>query len=133
MLIIDVICRNISGTVNVNTINLEHIYPQNPDSEWAGNGWPSHRELQKELIDNIGNYILLCEQVNKSIQNQYITHKVAKYNAIISRDILLQTSMNTVDFNRFENEQETYINARKADIARLIQSTLPLGRVLIKN
>ena len=133
LLILDVICRNISGTLNVNTINLEHIYPQNPDFEWAGNGWPSHREQQKELIDNIGNYILLCEEVNKRIQNQYITHKVAKYNEIIARDILLQTPMNTVDFARFENEQVTYINYRKDKIASLIQSTLPFGRVLIKN
>lgn len=133
LLILDVIYRNISGTVNVNTINLEHIYPQNPDSEWAGNGWPSHRELQKKLVDNIGNYLLLCESVNKQIQNQYITHKIAKYNSIIIRDILLQTPMNTIDFNRFENEQEEYINSRRDEIVRLIQGNLPLGRVLIKN
>lgn len=133
LLIMDVICRNISGTINVNTINLEHIYPQNPDYEWAGNGWPSHREQQKELIDNIGNYLLLCDSVNKSIQNQYITKKVVKYNSIIARDIILQTPMNTVDFERFENEQSDYIYERQKNIAKSIQENLPLGRVLIKN
>lgn len=129
----DVICKNISGTVNVNTINLEHIYPQTPDYEWAGNGWPSHREQQKELIDNIGNYLLLCESINKQVQNQYIIHKVAKYNTIISRDILLQTPINTVDFIRFENERDSYIKERQAIIAKIIQNDLPLGRVLITN
>ncbi len=133
LLILDVISRNVSGTVNVNTINLEHIYPQNPDSEWAANGWPSHREQQKDLIDNIGNYLLLCQSVNKQVQNQYITHKIAKYSSIITRDILLQTPMNTVDFNRFENEQTLYIDYRKTEIAKSIQANLPLGRVLIKN
>lgn len=133
LLIIDVIYRNVSGTVNVDTINLEHIYPQNPDSEWAANGWPSHREQQKVLIDNIGNYLLLCDSVNKQIQNQYITHKIVKYNSIITRDILLQTPMNTVDFARFENEQESYIDYRKDEIAKSIQVNLPLGRVLIRN
>lgn len=133
LLIIDVICRNISGTINVNTINLEHIYPQNPDFEWAGNGWPSHKEQQKELIDNIGNYLLLCDTVNKSIQNQYITHKVAKYNSIIARDIILQTPINSVDFNRFEQEQSAYIEERQKTIAKSIQDNLPLGKVLIKN
>ena len=132
-MILDVIYRNISGTVNVNVINLEHIYPQNPDSEWAGNGWPTHRETQKKLIDNIGNYLLLCETINKQIQNQYITHKVEKYKSIINRDILLQTPINTIDFEKFENEQENYINYRRDEIAKLIQSNLPLGRVLIKN
>lgn len=133
LLIMDVICRNISGTINVNTINLEHIYPQNPDHEWAGNGWPSHREQQKKLIDNIGNYLLLCESVNKGIQNQYITNKVVKYNSIIARDIILQTPMNTVDFEKFENEQSDYIYERQKIIAKSIQENLPLGRVLIKN
>lgn len=133
LMILDVIYRNISGTVNVNVINLEHIYPQNPDSEWAGNGWPTHRETQKKLIDNIGNYLLLCETINKQIQNQYITHKVEKYKSIINRDILLQTPINTIDFEKFENEQENYINYRRDEIAKLIQSNLPLGRVLIKN
>ena len=56
--------------------------------DWAANGWPSHREQQKELIDNIGNYLLLCETVNKRIQNDYITHKVPEYKAIIMKDIL---------------------------------------------
>lgn len=134
LLIIDVICRNISGTINVSTINLEHIYPQNPDYEWARNGWPSHKgEERRALIDNIGNYLLLCEAVNKSIQNQYITHKLVKYNLIISRDIILQTPINTVDFARFENEQSNYIYERQRAIANSIQENLPLGKVLIKN
>lgn len=133
LFIIDTICRNISGTINVKTINLEHIYPQKPDFEWAANGWPSHKEQQKELIDNIGNYLLLCESVNKHIQNQYITHKVVKYNSIIARDIILQTPLNTVDFNKFENEQSVYIYERQKTIAKSIQDNLPLGKVLIKN
>lgn len=132
LLIIDAIHCNTSGILNVSTINLEHIYPQNPDSEWAENGWPSHREKQKELIDNIGNYILLSEQVNKSVQNKYITHKVVKYNEITLKDILLQTPTNKVDFKKFEDEQASYINCRKEEIASLIQRELPFGRVLIK-
>lgn len=132
LLIIDVICRNISGTINCDVINLEHIYPQNPDYEWAANGWPSHRENQKELIDNIGNYLLLSESVNKSIQNKYISHKILKYKLIIKTDILLQTPLNEIDFDRFEKERERYIFERQTAIAKQIQSDLPLGRVLIK-
>ena len=68
-----------------------------------------------------------------SIQNQYITHKVVKYKSIISRDIILQTPMNTVDFVKFENEQSNYIYERQQAIAKSIQDNLPLGKVLIKN
>lgn len=132
LLIIDVIIRNISGTIRVDSINLEHIYPQNPDSEWAENGWPTHREQQKELIDNIGNYLLLCEEVNKKIQNRYIKHKVAQYNDVIARDIILQTPINTVDFDEFEKKGKSYIDSRKNEIAEIIRDTFPLGKVLIK-
>lgn len=131
LLILDVICSNVSGILNVEAINLEHIYPQNPDFEWASNGWPSHREKQKELIDNIGNYLLLNEDINKRIQNQYITHKVAKYNEILRKDIILQTEMNKIDFKRFELDREKYIYERQYIIAKMIRDTLPLGRVLI--
>lgn len=133
LLIIDVMCRNVSGTLNVNTINLEHIYPQNPNYEWAKNGWPSHRDNQKKLIDNIGNYLLLSEIVNKSIQNQYITDKKVKYEYIISKDNILQTPMNTVDFNKFESNREKYIYERQNNMVELIKKNLPLGKVLIKD
>lgn len=132
LLILDVIYRNVSGRINVAAINLEHIYPQNPHPDWAGKGWPSHRPLQKEIIDNIGNYLLLAEEVNKSISNQYLTNKLPKYEAIIKKDIILQTPINTVDFARFETEQLAYINERKDYIASSIQHNLPLGMVLIK-
>lgn len=133
LLIIDIINHNNSGTINVNTINLEHVYPQNPHYEWAGNGWPSHKEDQKVLIDNIGNYLLLSETVNKSIQNQYITQKVEKYKTIIDNDCMLKTPINTVDFDRFGNEKQNYIKERQKRVAEIIQKEFPLGPVLIKN
>jgi hypothetical protein len=57
---------------------------------------------------------------------------VAKFNDIISRDILLQTPINTIDFSKLENEREFYIKERK-NIAKLGQNNLPLGKVLISN
>lgn len=133
LLIMDVICCNTSGTINIEKINLEHIYPQNPKPEWAQNGWPSSKEKQKPLIDNIGNYLLLSEPVNKSVQNKYITEKAPKYHSIIEKDKILQTTMNTVDFSKFKDNQKNYIYKRQKEIAKLIQNNLPLGKVLIKN
>ena len=57
---------------------------------------------------------------------------VAKFNDIISRDILLQTPINTIDFSKLENKREFYIKERK-NIAKLGQNDLPLGKVLIYN
>ncbi len=131
LMILDIIDKNVSGKVTVPLINLEHVYPQKPDHEWAKNGWPSHEELQKPIIDNIGNYLLLCESVNKSVSNQYITHKVASYKTIIAKDKLLQTPINTLDFDKFEKDGQNYVYERQKEIATRIRDELPLGKVLI--
>jgi hypothetical protein len=47
-------------------------------------------------------------------------YKVAKYKSIIERDIILQTPINTVDFEKFECEQNKYIYERQHTIAKLI-------------
>lgn len=132
LMIIDAINRNTSTWINVASINLEHIYPQHPVDEWAMNAWPASVEEQKPLIDNIGNYLLLAESVNKKIQNEYITDKVNQYRIIIPKDSGLQTEINTVDFERFKNEKDKYIFERQEFIAKQIQTSAPFGPVLIK-
>ena len=89
-------------------------------------------EAGKKLCNNIGNLILLCESVNKKIQNEYITDKVDEYKKIISKDIILQTKMNTVDFKKFEEKRDKYIFDRAKLIANSIMTDLPFGKVLIK-
>lgn len=131
ILIIDVIIRTTSSDLNVPSINLEHIYPQKPADEWALNNWPTSSEERSELIHNIGNFMLLNEAVNKKIKNKYITHKIVEYEKIIPKDIGLKTEMNTVDFNRFENEKENYIKYRQEKIADLVYDHFPLATVML--
>ena len=133
LLIIDIIDKNKSGFVNVKKINLEHIYPQNPKIDWALNGWPSHSEDQRKIINNIGNLLLICETVNKKIKNAYITDKVKEYEKIINKDKILQTEINSIDFKNFEENKDKYISERQKTIARRIQKSLPFGQVLIKD
>lgn len=128
ILIIDVIMRNSSSTINVASINLEHIYPQKPDSQWATENWPTSAEEQ----ENIGNYILLNEEVNKRIKNKYIDYKVVEYNRIISQDLSLGTAMNTIVFDRFKNERKSYIFERQKKIAELVYNNFKLAQVIIQ-
>ncbi len=133
LLIMDIIIHNTSGIINVKKVNLEHIYPQKPKNEWAINGWPPHSDEQKRIINNIGNLFLLCENINKKIQNSYISEKIIQYKRIIDKDKILQTTMNTIDFDEFEEKKEEYIIKRQKEIAKLIQKDFPLGTVLITN
>ena len=122
ILILDVMISSTSGTVNVDKINLEHIYPQKPHNNWVTiGGWPTSKEDQKIWVDNIGNYMLLAEAVNKKIKNKYITDKVHEYNKIIPKDLILKTQMNTVDFVKFEQDKELYIRERCESISRLVR------------
>ena len=131
LLILDVILRSTSSSIIVDNINLEHIYPQKPHSDWALNGWPSNHDEQMDLILNIGNFLLLNEEINKKIKNKYITLKVYYYNQIIPNDLSLQTPINTVDFSKFENDKKKYIIERQKAIATMIKNTFPIAQVLI--
>ena len=131
ILIMDVIMRNTSSTINVSSINLEHIYPQKPDSQWATENWPTNHEEQQILIENIGNYILLNEEVNKKIKNKYIDYKVDEYDRIIPNDLSLKTEMNSVDFEKFKNDRKEYIFERQKKIARLVYDNFKLAKVII--
>ena len=131
LLIMDVIHHNTSGNINVSSVDLEHIYPQSPSTEWLKNGWPGDEESKQLLIDDIGNYMLLCESVNKKIQNKYISEKVIEYNRIIPKDVVLQTPLNTVNFKLFEQKRDLYIKDRHERIALGIMNNFNCGRLLI--
>lgn len=133
ILLMEVILKTTSSDLNIPSINLEHIYPQRPASDWAINNWPTDSEGKSQLIHNIGNYMLLNEAVNKKIKNQYITKKRVEYSKIVPKDITLHTPMNTVDFERFENERDEYIYYRQREIAKIVYDTFPLAQVLIVN
>ncbi len=131
LLIMDVIGRCTSSDVIVDNINLEHIYPQKPAPEWAMHNWPTDSEEKTKLINNIGNFILLNESVNKKIKNKYISDKIVEYNRIIPRDVTLNSGINAVDFHEFENEKANYIFRRQNEIAEYIYNNFNLGNILI--
>lgn len=131
LMILDVILKSTSSSIIVDNINLEHIYPQKPHKDWAAKGWPSDHDEQMELISNIGNFILLNEEINKEIKNKYIDYKIYKYNQIIPNDLSLKTPINTVDFERFKTDKKNYIFERQKSIAKMIVDEFPIGAVLI--
>ena len=132
LLVIDIINRNTSAIINLDAINLEHIYPQKPSPEWILNGWPATSEEIKKLSSNIGNFLILNEVVNKKIKNKYIDQKVDEYKRIIEKDKAIQTRINSIDFNEFKNKQAEYINKRKKFIANEIYDTFKLAKVIIR-
>lgn len=133
ILIMDIVRSNTSGSLNVESINVEHIYPKSSYVTWATNGWPVNRDEQKLIINNIGNMLLLNQQINKKIQNKYIENKIIEYKKVIPKDRFLQTPMNTIDFDRFKKEKDKYVSDRQKQIAKSVQSEFSFGRVLIQD
>ena len=131
ILIMDIIRANTSSHVIVNNINLEHIFPQKPCQKWYEESWPMNSGEQSPLINSIGNYLLLNEEINKKIKNKYITDKKIEYDRIIPHDLTLQTQINTVDFDKFEMQRGDYILKRQYEIASYIKHNFKLGNVFI--
>lgn len=134
LLIIDVIISNVSSKLEIKKINLEHIYPKKPDLEWSKQGWIFvDEEVRKRIYDNIGNYMLLNENINKSIQNKFLSVKIQEYNKIIPRDLSLNTKINSIDFKSMMCERENYIFKRQEMIADYIYNNFYLAKVFISN
>lgn len=111
--------HNTSANIDLSKINLEHIFPKSPDSDWFKNGWPEEEEEKNNLVNSFGNMIILNEKINKKISNSYITTKKNLYDK--HRDEALQSSqINTVDFERFETEKGNYIKDRSNSIVNII-------------
>lgn len=131
ILIMDAIKNNTSGSINIKMIEYEHIYPQKPSLEWAQEAWPTNEEEKQDIINNIGNCILLNGKINGKIQNKYITYKMTEYAKIYEKDLCLTSEMNHVDFDRFEKERSEYIKERQRKICDLIYEHFFLGKVII--
>lgn len=131
LLIMDIMMQSRSSDINIKNINIEHIYPQKPNADWAINGWPTNYDEKKRFINNIGNLIILNESINKKIQNKYIDEKINGYNMIMSKDLALQTKMNSVDFEKFKKYKTEYIIERQREIAQIIYDSFPLSKVII--
>lgn len=130
--LLDIILSNKSTNIDVNLVELEHVYPQKPCADWASRGgWPGNKDEQKKYIYNIGNQFILNGKVNNKIKNKYITEKIEEYKKNNSNDTGLNTSMNQIDLQEFASNGKEYIGKRQENIAKIIYETFPLAKSLI--
>lgn len=59
--------------INFNTVNIEHLLPQNPDKEWKLN-----KKDIKGYVNKIGNLTLLSHILNSKAQNGIISEKMSE-------------------------------------------------------
>ncbi|MDR3182493.1 MAG: DUF262 domain-containing HNH endonuclease family protein [Planctomycetaceae bacterium] len=52
---------------------IEHIYPQNPESEIGYQGWT--KEVEEELTETLGNKVMLEKELNIKVSNGYFSTK----------------------------------------------------------
>ncbi len=97
--------------INFNTVNIEHLLPQNPDKEWN----LSRKEI-KEYVNKLGNLTLLSKTINSIIQNSIPSKKLPDLKnselAITKKLVLLLEEINCI----WGEEQ---INARQKEMAEL--------------
>lgn len=94
--------RNFSMSLNLKSsdFQLEHIYSQNPNKDWAANGWPVSELDRKKYINSFTNLILLNSAINEALRNEFITKKIPEY---LKRDAALNFDLNNRDYSQWEN------------------------------
>lgn len=131
--IMDIIRCNTSSKIDVTKINLEHIYPKTTSENWQLKGWNNTNIPDIEnIVNNIGNLMILNGKINKKIQNKYLNEKIPEYKKIIEKDKCLKVDTNIVDFERFEKYKDKYIIQRQHKIARIIYDEFDFAEVIIK-
>lgn len=105
------------------TIDIEHIFPQNPDEEWYTHPEWKNLEDQDDERERItfmlGNSMLLDSKINRSIKNKYITKKKDAISAALSPESYLRLAKwNNIDFDNFDKD---VIVKRTSEIIQLLK------------
>jgi len=65
--------KNDEYMINFEAVNIEHLLPQNPDSEWH-----LSKTQIKNYVNKLGNLTLLSKKINSKVQNSIIAKKLPK-------------------------------------------------------
>lgn len=113
-----------SSTIKYESIDLEHIFPQNPHKDWSKDKkWKKvikSPEAKAKYTGMIGNMMLLNTRLNKRISNSYIDKKKVNLLDDIENnkyDALKNASWNMIEFDEFSPK---YIKHRTSTIIEKI-------------
>lgn len=118
-----------ANSVPVN-IAFEHSYPGDYKQFWLKKGWPTNPNEQKQMLDSLGNKILLDAETNRKLGNAFISDKKDVYVDFYNKNAAYKYSENYFDGERFENEKKTYLDERRNAYARVLANT-DMGKILI--
>ncbi len=97
-------------------VELEHILPQEPDTEWKKFMKKQNPPIIKdEIVDRIGNLTLLLPPYNKQASNHFFDKKVSQVYSISEIDITKDLSNNT-EYHQWDISS---INKRQNEFAKI--------------
>ena len=65
-------------TINIDNVNLEHVIPKNPNSEWNKFLKSEHLKIE-DVLYLIGNQTILHREYNREIANSFFNEKLKVY------------------------------------------------------
>jgi uncharacterized protein with ParB-like and HNH nuclease domain len=97
--------------INFNTVNLEHLLPQNPEKDWG----LTKKDI-KDYVNKLGNLTLLSEILNSKAQNSVISKKLPEIEK--SKLAVTQKLIQSVKDSNGEWGEEQ-IDARQVEFAEM--------------
>ncbi len=103
-------------TINVDNVNLEHIIPKNPNSDW-GKFIKEEGIKLSDILYKIGNQTILYKEYNKELSNQFFDKKLKVYN---KSELPINKSL--TELSRFGQDEVEKRQLKFAEIANQLWS-----------
>jgi hypothetical protein len=105
--------------IDFNTVNIEHVLPQNPHKDWR-----LTKNEVKGYVNKIGNLTLLSKRINSKVQNVPIEKKLPeleKSELPITRELVLRIKGSNSEWGEEQiiRRQEEFAETALTDIWRL--------------
>jgi len=99
-------------TTNIDNVNLEHIIPKNPDTEWK-EFFTKNNTNYDQLIHKIGNMTILLKEYNNKLKNKFYDQKKEMYKKSV---LPLNDKL-----NKYEEFSIKEVEERQTEMAQLAE------------
>lgn len=104
-------------------VEVEEAFPRKAGVAWKKNGWPCTTAGKNELLNSLGNKLLLDATTNKDLGHAGPADKAVGYEEFYQNNAAYRYDENLFDMNTFVTERKEYLDKRRDAYARFLANT----------
>lgn len=111
-------------------VEVEEAFPRTPGAAWKRSGWPSDTVGKNNLLNSLGNKLLLDASTNESLGHAGPADKALGYEEFYQNNTAYCYDENLFDMKAFCEQKKEYLDKRRDAFARYLAKT-PVGSQII--